>query len=138
MIETAVVFDCDGKVIHWHEPQGRSGGSLPDSRKLWDVLWENREILGGVAHTHPWNGSANPSSTDLTTFAAIETGLGKTLVWPVVTFDEVSYWMRSGDEYTKRPYRSVMTIPDCINLGPKWGEVIQELRQRSRQGDQHG
>lgn len=86
-METALVFDTEGKTIYWHLPLGRSGGSLPDSRDLWDVLWENRERLGGVAHTHPWYGPSGPSHTDLTTFAACEAALGKRLVWPVVTFD---------------------------------------------------
>ena len=52
MIETAAVFDLKGNVIHWHLPLGRSGGWLPDSRDLWTILWNNRENLGGVAHTH--------------------------------------------------------------------------------------
>ena len=77
MMETALVFDREGRTIHWHEPPGRSGGSLPDSRDLWGVLWEHRGHLGGVAHTHPWDGPAGPSHTDLTTFRAVELGLGK-------------------------------------------------------------
>ena len=84
MMETALVFDLHGKTIYWHEPSGRTSGYLPDSQDLWDVLWDNRHRLGGVAHTHPWHGPALPSHTDLTTFAAVEKGLGKHLLWPVV------------------------------------------------------
>lgn len=97
-METGLVFDKHGGLIFWHVPPDRSSGALPDSRQLWDVLWENREILGGVAHTHPWNGSAGPSSTDVTTFAAVEVGLGKRLVWPIVTFSEVGYFEWIGPE----------------------------------------
>lgn len=103
MIEVAMVFDDKGKVIHWHLPPGRSGGSIPDTRSLWDVLWENRDRLGGVAHTHPWKGEPWPSSTDVTTFRACEQGLGKLLLWPVVTFDDIAYmcWAPVGDQYVE-------------------------------------
>ena len=75
----------------------RKIAARPDHRSdagtiLWEVLWDNREILGGVAHTHPWSGAAGPSGTDVTTFAAVEKGLGQKLVWPVVTFTEVGYF----------------------------------------------
>ena len=89
MIEVALVFDTAGKTLYRHLPPGRSGGWIPDSRALWEVLWENRHRLGGVAHTHPWRGSASPSNTDITTFAAVEAALGKRLQWLIVTFSEV-------------------------------------------------
>jgi hypothetical protein len=92
MIEVAMVFNDQGEVIYWHLPPGRSGGSIPDTRSLWEVLWENRDRLGGVAHTHPWNGSPWPSQKDVTTFRAIEKGLGEPLLWPIVTFDQIGYW----------------------------------------------
>jgi len=90
VFEVALVFDAEGKTLFWHEPQDSSHG-IEDSQDLWDVLWENRHRLGGVAHTHPWDGEAAPSQTDLTTFAAVEKGLGKRLMWPVVTFTDVAY-----------------------------------------------
>jgi plasmid maintenance system antidote protein VapI len=97
MIETAFVFDKDGSIIHWHLPPGRTGGSLPDSRGLWDIMWENREILGGVAHTHPWSGQPWPSMTDVTTFSACERALGRRLIWPIITFDRIECfrWRKS-------------------------------------------
>jgi hypothetical protein len=97
-MEAALVFDFHGGVIHWHVPPDRSSAALPDSRDLWQVLWDNREILGGVAHTHPWSGTAGPSVTDVTTFAAVEAGLGERLVWPIVTFSEVRYFTWLGPD----------------------------------------
>ena len=65
MIETGVVVTGNGP-IHWHLPPGRSGGSLPDSRPLWDVLWEHRrEFFLGFAHSHPGSGIPGPSFTDV-------------------------------------------------------------------------
>jgi len=103
-METALVFDDRGCVLFWHLPADRSQGAIPDSRGLWERLWENRERLGGVAHTHPWNGAAQPSSTDVTTFAAVEQGLGQRLIWPIVTFSEVVYFEWVG--------------PDRLDYGP--------------------
>ena len=123
MIETALVFDLEGKTIHWHLPAGRSAGSLPDSVSLWDVLWENRHRLGGVAHTHPWDGPSGPSHTDVTTFAAVEAALGKRLVWPIVTFTHITYveWVGPG----RIDYEMLRT--------PSWRVAdVEELRNRSR------
>jgi hypothetical protein len=133
MMETALVFDGNGRTLHWHEPLGRSAGHLPDSRDLWhDVIWPNREVIGGIAHTHPWDGPAHPSDTDLTTFRAIEQGLGRRLVWPVVTFTDVVYltWDPETESYSgRRPQPSSPARIECLkNLL----DGIEELRGRSR------
>jgi hypothetical protein len=81
MIESGVVVTGLG-VAYWHLPVGRTGGSLPDSRKLWDVLWDlRREPFLGFAHSHPGSGVPGPSMTDLTTFSGVELGLGRRLTW---------------------------------------------------------
>jgi hypothetical protein len=97
-MEAGLVFTKWGVPIFWHTPPDRTMGALPDSRDLWDVLWEHRHELGGVAHTHPWSGASWPSSTDVTTFAAVEAGLGQRLFWPIITFSEVGYfeWVGPG------------------------------------------
>lgn len=80
MMEAGVVI-AGGKPVFWHLPKGRTAGSLPDSRDLWDVLWENRATLDGFAHSHPGSGQPGPSHTDLTTFRAVERALGRRLKW---------------------------------------------------------
>lgn len=84
-IETAAVIGPDNTVIRMHEPPGRSATYLPDSQSLWDVSWDNREDLVGIAHTHPGSGFPSPSRTDLTTFEAMEKGLGKRLKWWILS-----------------------------------------------------
>lgn len=126
MIETALVFDKNGKTIHWHEPHGRNGGALPDSRDLWDVLWENRDRLGGVAHTHPWEGETGPSQTDLTTFDAVERALGRQLLWPVVSFTHVTYVVRNPLYGQGSPHQWTKAGPLTIEI-----EGIDELRRKS-------
>jgi len=96
MIETAVVVDDQGKTLFWHLPPGRSATYIPDSRSLWEVMWENKDRLGGVAHTHPGHGTPDPSWEDVTTWSACERGLGRRLVWPILTFDQEAYFEWSG------------------------------------------
>ncbi len=106
MVETAVVVEPNGAVLYWHEPRRRTATALPDSRALWLVLWEARERLGGVAHTHPGVGPPHPSAEDLTTFAACEEGLGRRLSWWIATAtDCVAFvWVGPGRlDYTPAP-----------------------------------
>ena len=127
VLETIVVFDLDGRAIYWHEPDDRSGGYIPDSDDLWDFLWANKDRLGGYAHTHPWNGEACPSGTDLSTFAALEKGLGKHLLWPVVTFTEMVLVVFN--EVTKD---FVYASPKYLTVDFDW---VDELRRRSGSED---
>jgi hypothetical protein len=101
MMEAGVILGSKGP-IHWHVPQGRSGGWLPDSRDLWDVLWENRDTVTGFAHSHPGSGRPEPSSTDITTFAAIEAGLGTQLNWYIITSDNIACFRRISGGYERR------------------------------------
>lgn len=87
MMEVGAVIAKDGSVIHWHLPPNRTNVALPDSRDLWQILWDNRHNLAGFAHSHPGSGLTGPSMTDLTTFAAIESALGVRLQWWITSKD---------------------------------------------------
>jgi len=95
-IETGVVLNLHGEPIYWHVPAERSFAFLPDSRDLWDVLWSRRDEVGGFAHTHPGEGMPAPSSTDVTTFGAIESGLGKCLDWWILSSDCYVHYLKGG------------------------------------------
>jgi hypothetical protein len=84
-IEAGVLIDRNGRPIYWHMPKGASSVELPDSKDLWEIIWSMRDRLLGFAHTHPGRGRPSPSDTDLTTFAAIEAGLGIRLSWWIIT-----------------------------------------------------
>lgn len=125
MIEVAMVFDREGRALFWPAPQG-SAGSIPDSSLLWDRIWACRDVIGGIVHTHPWNGEVWPSATDLTTFRAIEQGLGKKLIWPIATFTEVKYYIWDD------PDESYATdLPPFVS-NEVWLQNIEELRRLSR------
>ena len=121
-IESAVVFDYNMNPIHWHLPLGRSSSHIPDSADLWSLLFQNRDILYGVAHSHPGRGSPLPSWTDITTFSACELGIGKRILWPIITEDMVSFFMWLGPN--KYDYNRVF----CPDRELLW---IDKLRQYS-------
>ncbi len=90
------------------------------------MLWQAREGLGGVAHSHPHHGPPAPSWEDLTTFSACEAGLGVRLEWWIATLDEVRCFTFCGPgryDYTGR------AAADQETAG--W---LAELRRRSRRG----
>jgi len=129
MIELAMVFAKDGSALFWLGPNGCTSGSVPDSHVLWDRIWRNREVIGGVAHTHPGDGPTGASHTDLTTFAAIESGLGKRLIWPIVSSTHVSffqYWELS------KSYVDSKNV-DFRDMN-HWFEVVKTLRHLSQIG----
>jgi len=120
--EVGVVLDLNERPILWHLPEDRTLTSLPDSPDLWQFIWDNRDRISGIAHSHPWYGDATPSHEDVTTFAAIERALGKRLRWWVVTFDRIMTvnWFGPGDlDY------------GCIAYGsnPEW---VAEIREKSK------
>jgi hypothetical protein len=90
VLEVAVVIGFDGKPLYWHRPSSSTASQICDSRDLWDVLWENRHRLWGVAHSHPGAGLPSPSYTDLTTFAAVEAALGRRFVWWIASETHLS------------------------------------------------
>lgn len=98
MMEVGVLINKNDNPIHWHLPPGRSGGALPDSRTLWNQIWDNRHYILGFAHSHPGSGEPGPSWTDITTFAAIEAALGKRLDWWITSSDQmvVVKWIGPG------------------------------------------
>lgn len=128
MREMVLVFDTEGWAIFWKGPKGSSEGYVEDSDLLWDRIWHERAHIGGVAHTHPWNGEAHPSQTDVTTWAAIEAGLGKRLLWPIVTMTEVKYFVFN--PVTKNYVEATSTFADR----QWWKDNIDELRLTSRGG----
>lgn len=130
MIEAGVVIDKSGSPLFWHLPDGRSAGSLPDSRTLWQVLWDafQADTLLGFAHSHPGSGVPGPSYSDVTTFAAIEAALGKRLDWWITSSDHVVL-LRWGEPIHKDhlfSYRSTI-----VTEAPSW---VAELRRLSEQG----
>lgn len=109
-MEAAVVIDLDWQPIYYHTPLARTGGSLPDSHDLWEILWTNRHRLLGVAHSHPGGGIPGPSHTDVTTFAAVEAGLGVRLVWPIITVDAMRAFIWQGPDRLVYEEGAVITL----------------------------
>lgn len=75
----------EGDVVLWSDAS-TSPVALPDSRVRWQAIWSRREQLVEIAHTHPLGG-AHFSSTDESTMTALDSGLGRRLIYSVVTPD---------------------------------------------------
>lgn len=122
MFEVAVLIDSRQKPLWWHLDPGREWDKIPDSASLWDNIWSCREDILGIAHTHPGSGHYPfPSSDpDLTTFEAVEAGLGRRLIWWIVNETHMSsvVWRDDMHEY--------VTIHLHQSFEPKW---VLELRQ---------
>ena len=129
-METAVVLDMSQRPIYWHLPPGRSAVSLPDSRKLWDLLWSQRDSLLGVAHSHPGN-LLRPSLVDVSTFAAVEAGLGRRLFWWIVTQESLAvyrYHPRTGGyEIVRTPLTEPMNEET-----PSWVASLRHLSSETK------
>ena len=130
MIEAGVLLGPNNYVLHWHTPNSRSSGALPDSVDLWQIIWENRAIVTGFAHTHPGSGVPGPSYTDTTTFAAIEAALGKHLNWPILSSDSQVLCLFDNDTGTYG--RSILTV-ELIPKNWDWMDKLRELSNYSMQ-----
>lgn len=82
MTEREVLFllDADGVVL-WSDVG--SASALPDSRARWEAIWNARDRLAAIAHSHP-SGPLALSSVDRETMAAIDAALGRALRYLVV------------------------------------------------------
>lgn len=131
MIEVAAVIGKNGDVLLWHEPAGRTGGSVPDSRDLWTVVWENRDQVQGIAHSHPGSGWTAPSYTDIGTFRAIELALGRPIDWWITTSDKLMLF-RSADHWQQADYDRFE------DLTPRWWAGWLREKSRYHEEKKHG
>lgn len=121
-LEACAVIGRGGSVLYWHVPEDREFAYLPDSASLWRFLWERRDEISGIAHTHP-AGYTHPSSEDLSTFKAVDLALGKSLDWYVVTSESVRVCRRNTG------YSDMATIHR-----PIWVDPLLRLSKDVRDG----
>lgn len=72
-----------GGALLWSDASS-SPSSLPDSRRRWEAIWDNRAELEELTHSHP-HGPLAFSSEDETTMSALESALGRELCFSVVS-----------------------------------------------------
>jgi proteasome lid subunit RPN8/RPN11 len=122
MLEAGVVL-CGATALYWHIPPGRSFVSLPEDYDLWQIFWKNRDKVTAFAHTHPGSGRPEPSSEDLSTFKAIEDGLGKRLNWFILSSDTEIICFKVGDIYESFLLESKYNTP----TENEWMSKLREL-----------
>jgi hypothetical protein len=76
-----------------------SSTKIPDNRERWEIIWQHRNEITEIAHSHPGE-FLDFSQEDLTTMEAIEAGTGKTFTWSIITKN--GFLSRQGDRDTRR------------------------------------
>ena len=61
-----------------------SATRVPDSQERWHLIWNHREEITEIVHTHP-GGLLDFSQEDLTTMQAVEAGCGCEFTWSIAT-----------------------------------------------------
>ena len=82
MREVCFLIDRDERIV-WADAS-TSPSALPDSRARWEAIWRHRGVLAAIAHSHPL-GPDTFSAEDLSTMAAIDSALGRSLAYVVVS-----------------------------------------------------
>ena len=108
--------------VFWHLPPDRSAGYIPDSRKLWEEIWDHRLEDLIFAHSHPGRGHyPGPSSTDVTTFAAIEAALGRRIGWFITNETHLVFCIHDDNDW-------VTLAIDENDFGDKtWLQKLRDL-----------
>ncbi len=96
--EVCFLIDREGAVL-WSDASD-SPAAMPDSRERWTRIWDLREQLAEIAHSHP-GGGLHFSSTDEETMAAIDAGLGRRLTYSVITPDAMLRRPGQADDSTE-------------------------------------
>ena len=128
MIEAGVVLGFNNEPVHWHLPPGRSTGHIPDTRSLWDVLWEHRATVTGFAHSHPGAGRIGPSREDITTFSAVELALGRRLQWWIINRNKYCLCVWTGPE--RYDYMVLDEGDTNTVFDPKWMNGLWNRSER--------
>src|ERR671936_154077 len=76
-----------------------SATRLPDSRDRWETIWQHRNEITEIAHSHPGE-FLDFSNEDLTTMEAVEAGTGKAFTWSIIT--RSGFLSRIGGQDTQR------------------------------------
>jgi len=82
--EVCFLLGVDGEVL-WTDAS-ESAVALPDSRARWEAIWQHRETLTAIVHSHPVGPRAF-SHEDLTTMEALDAALGRPLLYLVLAPD---------------------------------------------------
>jgi len=81
MREVCLLIGRGGAVLY--ADASNSPSALPDSRTRWEAIWDHRDELEVIAHSHP-RGPAAFSAEDESTMTAIDDALGKSMQYCVV------------------------------------------------------
>ena len=106
--EVFFLIGRDGALL-WSDAS-TSPTRLSDSRKRWEAIWNHRDEIEELSHSHP-NGPLAFSKEDETTMSALDVALGKKLCFSIVAPDGMI--RKSGDQ-TER-----------VETEPWWADLLR-------------
>ena len=93
MREVCFLIGRGGAILY--ADASNSPAALPDSRTRWQAIWEHRDELEDIVHSHPMGPSAF-SAEDESTMEAVDSALGRRMRYTVVAPKQVI--SRVGDD----------------------------------------
>ena len=93
MREVCFLIGRGGAILY--ADASNSPAALPDSRTRWQAIWEHRDELEDIVHSHPMGPSAF-SAEDESTMEAVDSALGRRMRYTVVAPKKVI--TRVGDD----------------------------------------
>ncbi|MBL8952259.1 MAG: hypothetical protein JNK82_15880, partial [Myxococcaceae bacterium] len=79
--EVCLLISKTGSIL-WSDAS-QSPLALPDSRARWEAIWQHRDDLAEIVHSHPF-GPRGFSPEDETTMQALDAALGRPLRYAVL------------------------------------------------------
>ncbi len=104
-----------GGVVLWSD-ESTSPVALPDSRARWEAIWQHREVLVEIAHSHPV-GPLAFSHEDVTTMDALDAALGRALRFSVVAPEGVIE-RREGRVHVEPPWAEQLRRVSGMTASP--------------------
>ncbi len=98
-----------GGAVLWSDAS-TSPVALPDSRRRWEMIWEHRTEIEELSHSHP-RGPLAFSREDETTMQALDSALGRALVFSVVAPSGM--------------IRSEAGLVKTVRVEPWWTELLR-------------
>ncbi len=117
MREVCFLIGRGGAVLY--ADASNSPAALPDSRSRWEAIWQHREELEAIVHSHPMGPSAF-SAEDVSTMEALDAALGKPMKYCVVA--------------PKITISRVGTTDETISPEPWWAGLLRLASGMRKEG----
>lgn len=132
--EVCFLIGHDGAIL-WSDASDHPA-SMPDSRERWTRIWELRDRIAEIAHSHP-GGGLHFSSTDEETMAAIDAGLGRCLSYSVITPDAMLRRPGEAKDPADPTAATESTGDHVVEAEPWWTALLRSASHMNHSSNHH-